>query len=160
MSAPIIYDLTPMTRNADEQRRWVIKGFDLPKRGILIGGIAFIPGIIITAFLFNFFGIYSVFSLAIVELIAFWAFEGRSRQGMKLRNYQTILDKRRTKEGQFFICGNPIDISDHEVTYVRQRTVPVNRKARSHESLFGHDADNNTSSPYTGSGWDEEGDPR
>lgn len=137
MDVPLVYDLTPMTRHADSKRQIVVKGFDLPKRGLAIFTLALIPAIIVAAILWPLLGANALIALVVVELAAFWLFEGRSRSGMRLRNYQSILDSRRTKDGQFFVCGQPIEPRASELTYVRTVTRPVERPRRDVADIFG-----------------------
>jgi hypothetical protein len=104
-----VYSLTGLTRNANAQRRVVIQGFDLPARGLLIASLAFVPSLIITAIFWIFVGEYALVMIPLVEIGVFWLIEGRTRSGLKLRNYQTFYDKKRSSVGTFFVCGHPVD---------------------------------------------------
>lgn len=133
---PLVYDLTPMTRKADQGRRFVIGGFDIQKRTMLIGGLALVPGLVLTGSLFPVVGAYSLIAIPIFLALAFWLIEGRSSQGMKLRNWHTMLDKRRSRNGQFFICGHPIDVTYSDVTFVRRLTNPIEQPNRDVADMF------------------------
>lgn len=132
----LVYDLTPMTRKADAGRRFVISGFDIAKRTMLIGGLALVPGAALTGILFPMLQMWSILAIPICIIAAFWLFEGRSSQGMKLRNWQTLVDKRKNRSGQFYICGHPIDVMYSDITFVRSLTVPVERPKSETEDLF------------------------
>lgn len=125
--APLVYDLTPMTRKADQGRRFVIGGFDIQKRTLLIGGVGFVPGAALTGMLYPMLGIWAILLIPFTMAAAFWLIEGRSSQGMKLRNWQTLLDKKKNRNGAFFICGHEIDVDHSDITILRSLTAPVNR---------------------------------
>lgn len=128
MATPLVFDLTPMTRGADKGRRFVIGGFDLEKTTLVVGGISIIPGLVLTGFLFPLMQMWALLFPVLTVAIGFWLIVGRSTQGMKLKNWQTLLDKQKNRSGQFFICGHPIDITYSDITYVRSLTTPVERK--------------------------------
>jgi len=104
-----VFTLSRMTRNVASQRRVVIQGFDLPARGLMIAGIAIVPGIIVTAIMWIFMGTLAIIWIPVVELAAFWLIETRTRSGLRLRQYQAFLDKRRSIAGTFVCCGVAID---------------------------------------------------
>lgn len=133
---PLVYDLTPMTRKADEGRRFVISGFDIKKRTMLIGGLALVPGLVMTGILFKWLQMWSLLSIPLFLALAFWLFEWRSSQGMKLRNWRALLDKRQASNGQFYICGHPVDVMYSDITFVRTATVPVERKVTISDDPF------------------------
>lgn len=126
-SAPLVYDLTPMTRKADSGRRIVIWGFDMQKRALLLGAIGFVPGVIFTAITYPFLGVWSLSFILLFIIAVFWAIEGRSSRGLKMHNWQTQLDKRKSKNGKFFVCGHEIELLTAEVCYIRSYTLPVER---------------------------------
>lgn len=113
-----VYSLTNLTRNANQQRRVVIQGFDLPVRGLTIAGLAFIPAIPVTAIAWAVVGQYALVCVPIIEILAFWLIESRTRSGMRLRRYQRFLDIRRSVSGTFMICNRPIHPLQHVFGYV------------------------------------------
>jgi len=104
-----VYSLTELTRNASADRRVVIQGFDLPMRGLMIVGIAAIPALIVTIIGWVLVGEYAVLLFVGVEMAAYWLIETRSRRGLQLKRYQTILDRYRSIDGRFTCCGVEID---------------------------------------------------
>ncbi len=135
-SAPVIFNLTPLTRQANDQRRFVVKGFDIPRRGLLIFLAAFLPALFAAMFAAILFGVYAIAVFAAVEGLAFWLIEGHSRQGMQLRNWQSIRDRKNARDGQVFVCGHPVDVLDAEIKYVRQRTAPVDKPKHDVYDIF------------------------
>ncbi len=117
-NAPRVYSLTPMTRSANLQRRVVIQGFDLPLRGLTIGGLALIPAVPLTAIFWPFLGVYALFVLIAVEGAAFWMIETRTRTGLELRRYQRFVDMRKSISGSFIMCGEVIDPHQNVFGYV------------------------------------------
>lgn len=104
-----VYVLTELTRKASSQRRVVIQGLDLPARGLIIALLAILPGIAVSAIFFSLLGSYAFLSVPVVEVAVFWLVEGRTRGGLHLRQYQALLDKRKSNEGKFTCCGVVID---------------------------------------------------
>ena len=119
-----VYSLTPLLRSANQQRRVVIQGFDLPVRGLTIAGLALEPALVVTAVLWPFFGQYALVAVPLIELFAFWVIESRTRSGLQLRQYQRFVDKRRSVSGTFFVCNRPITPLSHTFGYVMASSVP------------------------------------
>jgi hypothetical protein len=104
-----IYMLTAVTRNAAANRRVVIKGFDIPARGLMIAAVAFIPALIVALVTAAIFGFVGFLMIPVVELATFWLIEGRTRNGLQQRNYRTFLDKKKSIAGKFICCGQEFD---------------------------------------------------
>jgi hypothetical protein len=119
-----VYSLTPLLRSANQQRRVVIQGFDLPVRGLTIAGLALAPSLVVTAILWTVFGEYALVAIPIIELFAFWVIESRTRSGLQLRQYQRFVDKRRSASGTFLICNRPITPLSHIFGHVLASSVP------------------------------------
>jgi hypothetical protein len=119
-----VYTLTPLTRSVNQHRRVVIQGFDLPVRGLTIAGFALIPGIVATVVLWTFLGTYALMSILVIQALAFWFIESRSRSGLQLRRYQRFVDVRRSVSGTFLLCSRPIEPLRHQFGYVVASSVP------------------------------------
>lgn len=119
-----VYSLTPLLRSANQQRRVVIQGFDLPVRGLTIAGLALAPALLATAALWSFFGQYALVAVPLIELFAFWVIESRTRSGLQLRQYQRFVDERRSVSGTFLVCNRPITPLRHVFGYVMASSVP------------------------------------
>ena len=104
-----VFVLTELTRNASSQRRVVIQGLDLPARGLLIALAALLPGILLSALFFAVLGQYAFFMIPISEVAMFWLVESRTRSGLHLRQYQSLLDRSKSNVGIFMCCGVPVE---------------------------------------------------
>lgn len=122
---PTVYDLTPMTRRADVQRRIVVRGFEASKRKTVIGGLGASPGLILMGMLMGVLGAYAVILPVATAAVALWLFEVRSGQGMRLKHAEAIRDRRRTVDGSFFVCGHRIDPLDTALVNIRPSSIPV-----------------------------------
>ena len=116
--------MTPLLRSANQQRRVVIQGFDLPVRGLTIAGLALAPALVVTAILWPFFNQYALVAIPIIELFAFWVIESRTRSGLQLRQYQRFVDKRRSASGTFLVCNRPITPLSHVFGHVMASSAP------------------------------------
>lgn len=123
-----VYTLTELTRNASADRRVVIQGFDLPMRGLAIVGVAAIPALLVAIVGWAFIGEYAIVLFFGVELAAYWLIETRSRRGLQLKRYQTIIDRCRSVDGRFTCCGVEIDPA-HGV-WATVRSSSVHREGR------------------------------
>lgn len=102
----MVYSLTPLTRGASLQRRVVFAGFDVAARTLIVAGCALVPALVLTAILWvAFAGEYSLAVVPIVEAAAFWLVESRTRNGLHLRQYRAIYDRRKAAVGKFYCCG-------------------------------------------------------
>ena len=121
-----IFCLTPLTRGAASQRRVVIQGFDLPARALLIAGLAFLPAIVVTLIAWALVGMLGLLAIPLVEGLAFWLIETRTRSGLRLRTYRALADKRNAKRevGKFFLAGRELDPLGEEWVTVRSGSVP------------------------------------
>jgi hypothetical protein len=122
-----IFCLTPLTRGAAGQRRVVIQGFDLPARALVIAGLALVPAIVVTLVAWALVGEVALLAVPLVEGVAFWLIETRTRSGLRLRTYQAMADKRKAQRevGRFFVAGREFDPLGEEWVRVRSGSVPT-----------------------------------
>lgn len=104
-----VFTLTNLTRNASSQRRIVVQGLDLPARGVAIALAALLPGLILSAPFFYIFGSYGFLMIPITEVAVFWLVESRTRGGLHLRQYQSLVDRKKSNVGVFMCCGVPVE---------------------------------------------------
>lgn len=130
MSETYVFPLTRLTRGAGASRRVIIQGFDIPMRGLIIFMAGLAPSGILMLFLWPFFGVYALASIIVVETAIFTLFEGRSRQGMKLRNYQAIWDRKKAAVDKFFCCGEEFQPGQGVQRMLKANTVPVEKRDR------------------------------
>lgn len=126
MAGPKVYDLTPLTRSFN-QRRVVIQGFDVSLRSLVVFLMGLVPSLVLMAIAWPLVGVYSVLMFAAGEFTTFWLIEGRSREGLRLKNYQTIIDARRSNVGKFICCWQPVDVVAGHWHSVLASSVPVIR---------------------------------
>ncbi|NDL60235.1 hypothetical protein [Phytoactinopolyspora mesophila] len=119
-----VYTLTTLMR-ANEQRRVVVSGIDLPQRHFWIFLLALPPSMAVTGIFWPLFGQLAVLAVPVVEAAAFGAFLGRSRRGLQLRVWQRLLDKRRSKSGRFLHCGVEVVLSECEWARIMSNAAPV-----------------------------------
>lgn len=121
-----LYLLTAYTgRESGSERTTVIGTVEMKWRTFWIAALALVPGGIITAIFYPFVNVWAFLWLFVVEAAAFFLIERRSREGLKLRTYQTMFDKKRSNVNTFFLCGQPIEVSGTGFGTIRQITAPV-----------------------------------
>ena len=123
-----VYDLTGLTRGAGEQRRVVIQSFDVPFQSLVLGICGVVAALPFVAMLFPLLGYFALFGIVVVELGVFWLFRWRSRSGLRLKNYQAILDRRRSHVGRFLVCGRPYDFTRGLAIAVVSSSMPSPRR--------------------------------
>lgn len=116
--AAYVYNLTPLTgRKRNVDRRIVIQGFDVRRRSLIVFGIALALSLPPSGVLALVFGpVAFVIVPPVVILAAFVLIEGRSRRGLQLALYRSLLDKRRANIQDVFICWRPVPRSSEFVT--------------------------------------------
>lgn len=106
-----IYDLTGLTRGAGEQRRVIIQSFDIPMQSFILSICGFVAALPFVVIFYPLLGYFAFLGIVVVEMGMFWLFRWRSRSGLRLKNYRSILDRRRSHIGQFLVCGQPYDFT-------------------------------------------------
>jgi hypothetical protein len=121
-----LYSLTPMTgRTSGSERTTIIGTFEMRLRTFWLSLASLVPGGILTAVFFPLLDVWAFLWLPIITGGAFYLIERRSREGLGLRTYQGLLDKKNSSVNQFFLCGQPIEVGTAEYGTIRQLTVPV-----------------------------------
>jgi hypothetical protein len=108
-----MYNLTSLTgRDRNAGRTVIVNGFEFGRRALLVFGVAFAVALIPTIILSSMFGaVAMVLTPAVIITAAFVLVESRTRGGLKVRLYQSILDKKRAKTDEFYICWRPVSES-------------------------------------------------
>ena len=118
--------MSPLTRRAASQRRVIVSGWDVPLRGFMIFLAALPVALAVTALLWVLFaGEYALAMIPVVEIAVFWLIETRTRSGLRLRTYQTILDSQRAQIGTFFCCWRVIDPLSGRLGVIVASSIPV-----------------------------------
>lgn len=121
-----LYLLTHMTgKTSGANRTTVIGTVEMRLRTFWIGLGALVPGAILTACFYPVIGVYSFLLVPLAEFAAFYLIERRTREGLRLRTYQAMNDKRRAKDGVFYLCGQPLEVTETPFGTIQQISVPV-----------------------------------
>lgn len=121
-----LYSLTPMTgRTSGNDRTTVIGTVEMKWRTFWIGIFALIPGAFLTMVFFLIIREWAFLWIPIVEIAAFYLIESRTTDGLNVRRYQGMLDKKKSSINTFYLCGQPIDVQDETYGIIRQITMPV-----------------------------------
>lgn len=139
--ASAMFSLTDLTgRNRDVNRTTVIGTVEMKWRVWIILLIGFPFAILVTLFAMPFLGITALIFLPIVEGGAVFLIHRRTKSGLKLRTYESLLDKQRSVINQYFLGGQPIDMSPAQFAVVYTSSAPnphldPNAEGRQRQSL-------------------------
>lgn len=125
MYDPTLYTLTHIIRRSSESRRVVIQGLEVRYRtaAIVLGGIVVSMPLALIGWL-----IVGTYSLVVIPLViaGLWAvFEWKSRTGLRLPMYRTLLDRRLALTGAYHICSIPYDPSARSLVTISAAVVAV-----------------------------------
>lgn len=131
-------NLTGARKNAG--RTMVLATFEISRRSFIVTvlalGVAIIPTGILAPIGFAFGMVYGVAVIviipAIVVLATFFFVEGRTREGLGLRRYEAMLDKKRARNGIVFVCHEQL----HDTYLAEVR--PLDRDL---SAILDHEAD-------------------
>lgn len=124
MSAQM-FSLTELTgREASAHRTVVIGTVEMNWRVWMVLLWTLPLALMVTAVLFVFAGSAALLAIPLVEGGAIYLIHRRTRSGLKLRTYQAIWDRKRSTVDAFFICGQPIDLSQDRFVSLIGSTVP------------------------------------
>lgn len=123
-----VYSLTSLTgRQRNVGRTAVISGFEVNRRTLIVAAVAVGVSLIPTLVLGSLFGpIAFIATPAVIVAATFILVEGRTRKGLKVRVYQSYLDKKRADVNDFYICFRPIGRDLGDATIVSS-SIPVAR---------------------------------
>lgn len=120
----VVFDLTPMTRHADAERKIVIEGFEADKRRIFVAGAGAIPGMLLAGLLAGLLGALAIIPPIVTAVLAIWLFDSRSRKGLRLRHWDAFKDRRKSTP-KFRYCGRVINPDDTGFYRIRSLSAPV-----------------------------------
>jgi len=112
-----MFSMTGLTgQNKNAGRTMVIATFEVSRRSFIVTVLALLVSIVPTGLLspiaFTFGMTPGVIVLVTIPLItvvaAFFFVEGRSREGLGLRRYEAMWDKRKARNGAVFVCNELI----------------------------------------------------
>lgn len=121
-----LHTLTALTgRDANRHRTVIIQGFEASRTTFIVGGVLAVPVLLVTAVAWSIIGYYAVLVGAGVAGAGWWLLATRSRKGLQRRTFETLLDRKRSDAGQFYMCGRVIDPELNELGTVVASTVPT-----------------------------------
>lgn len=119
-----MFMLTPMTgKAAAESRTVIISGFEIGFKTFVLCCIGALPGLALAIVTYPLLGSGSILMIPVGILAILYLFQSRSRDGLKLRTWQTMVDKRKAAINQFFICGEAVDLDADGAFVVVANTV-------------------------------------
>ncbi|HEX9229306.1 MAG TPA: hypothetical protein VF885_22130 [Arthrobacter sp.] len=123
-----LYLLTGMTgRSSGSERTMIVATVEMKFRSFWIALIALVPGGILTAMFYPLIDIWAILWIAIVEGAAFFLIERRTSDGLRLRTYEAMFDKKKSSLNTFYLCGQPIQVEGTPYGTIQQITAPVPR---------------------------------
>jgi len=133
---PPVFIMTELTGvKSNDDRPVIFSGFEIQYRHFWIAAIAFVPSVLVVMIFWGLFGTYSILALPIIEGAAFFLFERRSREGLELRTWKAMRDKRRGKVSSLFMCGEPITILQDGTQNLSVSSLPVRQDDRTERLL-------------------------
>lgn len=141
-----LYLLTGMTgRNSGSERTMIVATVEMKFRSFWIALIALVPGGILTAMFYPLIDIWAILWIALVEGAAFFLIERRTADGLRLRTYEAMFDKKKSSPNTFYLCGQPIQVEGTPYGTIQQITAPVHRdKSDPIAAIFHNDFEANT----------------
>jgi hypothetical protein len=135
--------MTGMTgRTSGSERTMIVATVEMKFRSFWIALIALVPGGILMAMFFPLINTWSVLWVVAVEIAAFFLIERRTAEGLRLRTYQAIVDKKKSNLNVFYLCGQPIEVEGTQYGTIQQITAPVYReKTDSIAAIFDNDSE-------------------
>jgi len=119
---PHVYSLTKLTgRRRNENRRTVVLTVEVRRYTLIVLAVSGLASVFPTMLLAAVLGPYALFTPAVFMGAGVVLWDWRQRNGMRLRNYQAILDRRQAQNGVLYASGAPIP----EPTLVMHQTVVV-----------------------------------
>lgn len=104
-----VYSLTDLTgrrRNAD--RRHIIATFEVPYRAGIIGALCILASLPVALMFTLIFGVYAFIIIPIGLGLGLFLFNTRTRKGLQLHRFQSILNRYKSETGQFMQNGIPM----------------------------------------------------
>lgn len=126
---PVVYSLTDLTgQRRNENRRMVVMTFEIKRRTFLVSLVSFAASLPVTGLVGLLFGVWAVIVPMVFIGFGLWMWDSRQRKGLRLLNYQAILDTRKARNGVLYAAGQPV----HQPVFVmhQRQFVPLIRAER------------------------------
>ncbi|GAA3632598.1 hypothetical protein [Microlunatus ginsengisoli] len=115
-----LYALTAMTGPEASSTRTVVVGVaEFPWRVLVILIVALVTGLLPTAAVWAVGGVWAVGFLAAWMAAAVWLFHGRTRCGLRIRNYAALLNRRRAILNEFMLGAAVVDVPRDDWRIIR-----------------------------------------
>lgn len=123
-----MYSLTALTGvKRNENRREVVFNSEVPRHLLIVSLLSIVASLPVVAILAVFFRGWAVLAIPVVMFAGLVLFEYRQRDGMQLRNWQAILDERRSGKGIVYVAGTPLAsarVINHQQQVIPASTTP------------------------------------
>jgi len=104
-----VYSLTALTgRRKNENRRMVVATVELRRVVVIVAGLSVLASAPVALVLSPMLGPWALTVPVIGAVIGLWLFDARQGRGLRLKNYQAIVDHRRSRNGVLYASGAPI----------------------------------------------------
>lgn len=139
---PVVYSLTELTgRNRNENRRIVVVTFEVKRRTFIVSCASVLASLPFAGIVGLFFGVAAIIVPFVFIGLGLWLWDSRQRKGMRLLNYQAIIDTRKAKNGVLYAAGQPVP---EPVLVMHQRQfVPVIHPERAAPAVLSVDNPSN-----------------
>src|SRR5690606_3943486 len=125
--APYTYNLTEMVgRRSDQDRTMIVATVEVRRTYFWISLIAAAPALLIALILSPIFGVYSVLVVIGVIAGAIFLFGTNTRDGLKVKQWEALNDRRHAGTGKVFLCQQEVDPLASDILHVKSGSVPTN----------------------------------
>src|SRR6476659_3080728 len=114
---------------ASSTRTVVVGVAEFPWRVLVILIVALVTGLLPTMAVWALVGVWAVGFLAAWMAAAVWLFHGRTRSGLKIRNYAALLNRRRAILNEFMLGAAVVQVPRDDWRLIRPGSIP-NRRVR------------------------------
>ena len=122
----VVYSLTDLTgRKRNENRRMVVMTFEVKRRTFLVSAISVAASLPVTGLVGIVLGVWALIIPVIAVIAGLWMWDSRQRKGLKLLNYQAIVDVRKASNGVLYAAGQPVP--EPRIIMHQRQFVPITR---------------------------------
>ena len=104
-----VYSLTHLTgRRRNDVRRTVVLTVEVNRHTFLVVLLSLAASVLPTLLAVVLFGIWGVLVPPLTVCAGILLWDTRQRRGMRLQNWQAIVNRRRSQSGTLFVSGRPV----------------------------------------------------
>lgn len=120
-TVPHVYSLTELTgRFRNDERRWIVLSFEVRRHTAIVSGLSLLASAPVAALLALVVGPYALILPVLAVVAGLFLWDARQRRGLRLKNWQAILDKRRADNKTIFASG---EVLGDPILVMHQQTV-------------------------------------